>query len=318
MNPHPRIVFFGTPEIAVVSLKRLIEAQYLVAAAVTAPDRPSGRGLKLKVSPVKEYALSLHLPVLQPVNMKDPGFVEQLASLCPDLQIVIAFRMMPRVVWNLPKLGTFNLHASLLPQYRGAAPINWTVINGETETGVTTFFLNEHIDTGKIIYQEKVGIGAEETAGELHDRLAQVGSGLVLKTVDGICHGTIAEIPQDSLTDTRVPLKTAPKIFKEDCRIRWDRDLFAVHNHIRGLSPHPGAFTIVRMPDGTTQILKIYRTTPEPATSGTPPGQFLSDGKTFLKVAVKNGFIHLQELQLAGRKTMNTADFLRGFGWMFA
>ena len=317
MNPFPRIVFFGTPEFAVASLKRLVEADFEVAAVVTAPDRPSGRGLKLSSSPVKDFALLHHLPVLQPVNLKDPAFLEHLASYHADLQIVIAFRMMPRVVWGMPKMGTFNLHASLLPQYRGAAPINWAVINGETESGVSTFFLNEQMDTGKIIFQERVEIGLHETAGELHDKLMSLGAELVLKTVAGICSGTIQEISQDLLIDRTAPLKTAPKIFKEDCRINWEKDVYAVYHHIRGLSPHPGAFTEIRLPDGSTQVLKIFRAEPElgsPASSG----QYLSDGKTFLKVSTKNGFIQIKELQLSGRKAMNTVDFLHGFGSMVA
>lgn len=313
MVDFPRIVFFGTPGFAVASLELLVDSGFHIVAVVTAPDKPAGRGLKEKVSPVKEFALLHGIPVLQPVNMKDPQFHDQLKSYRPDLQIVIAFRMMPKLVWALPPLGTFNLHASLLPQYRGAAPINRAVINGEHETGVTTFFLNEQIDTGKILLSEKLAIGPNETSGELHDRLMQAGAEIVLKTVERIVSGEIDEIHQDSLIGDPSELKQAPKIFKEDCRIDWDRDVSAIHNFIRGLSPHPGAFTELQMPDGRTEGLKIFRAVPEQIDPHGLPGEFFTDGKNVLKVGAKNGFVHLVELQLSGRKTMNNGDFLRGF-----
>jgi methionyl-tRNA formyltransferase len=317
MADFPRIVFFGTPGFAVVSLEQLVASGFSIAAVVTAPDKPSGRGLKENASPVKQFALLHRIPVLQPVNMKDPLFLDQLTSYHPDLQIVIAFRMMPKLIWELPPLGTFNLHASLLPQYRGAAPINWAVINGEHETGVTTFFLNEQIDAGRILLFEKVIIAPDETAGELHDRLMKTGAALVLKTVERIVAGEIDEIHQTSLTGDHTTLKQAPKIFKDDCRINWNQDVQAIHNFIRGLSPHPGAFTEVIPGDGGTLTLKIFRTIPEQNNLPGKPGEFLTDGKSYLKVGAKNGFIHLTELQLSGRKIMNSGDFLRGFGKLF-
>jgi methionyl-tRNA formyltransferase len=317
MPGFPRIVFFGTPDFAVTSLEQLVSAGFSVVAAVTAPDKPAGRGLKDKVSPVKEFALENGIPVLQPLNMKAPEFLDQLRSFQPDLQIVIAFRMMPREVWTLPSMGTFNLHASLLPQYRGAAPINRAVMNGEHETGVTTFFINEQIDTGKILFSEKLAIGPDETAGELHDRLMHAGASLVLKTVQRITAGPIDAAGQESMISDTAVLKQAPKIFKEDCRIDWNKDVLAIHHFIRGLSPHPGAFTEILMPDGKMQILKIYRARPEQNDSISLPGKFYSDGKTYLKVGAKNGFIHLEEVQLSGRKVMNSGDFLRGFGRIF-
>jgi methionyl-tRNA formyltransferase len=317
MADFPRIVFFGTPEFAVASLDKLVHGGFEIVAVVTAPDKPAGRGLKEKISPVKEFALLQGLPVLQPVNMKDPGFISQLQSFKPDLQIVIAFRMMPQQVWAMPPLGTFNLHASLLPQYRGAAPVNRAVINGERETGVTTFFLNEQIDTGRILLSEKVQIGADETAGELHDRLMLAGAELVLRTVRRIVDGTVGEIHQESLIVDPALLKPAPKIFKEDCRINWNQDVLTVYNFIRGLSPHPGAFTDFIAADGGTQSLKIFRALPEQKNHQHSPGDFLTDGKSFLKVGAKNGFIHLLELQLQGRKAMNSGDFLRGFARIF-
>ena len=292
-------------------------AGYSVVAVVTAPDKPAGRGLKEKVSPVKKFALEHGIPVLQPFNMKEPKFVEQLESYLPDLQIVIAFRMLPGIVWALPKMGTFNLHASLLPQYRGAAPINRAVMNGEHETGVTTFLLNEQIDTGRILLSEKVEIGPDETAGELHDRLMRVGSGLVIETVRQIVSGKVDEVHQDSLIADPALLKSAPKIFNDDCRINWNQDVITIHNFIRGLSPHPGAFTEFQMPDGGNQVLKIYRSIPEQIEQQGLPGKFYTDGKSYLKVGTKNGFIHLTELQLSGRKVMNSGDFLRGFSRIF-
>jgi methionyl-tRNA formyltransferase len=318
MTDFPRIVFYGTPGFAVASLQQLIDNGYHVVAVVTASDKPSGRGLKERSSPVKEFAVSHGIPVLQPVNMKDTAFLDQLSAFSPDLQIVIAFRMMPRAVWSFPSLGTFNLHASLLPQYRGAAPINRAVMNGETETGVTTFMLNDQIDTGKIILSERVPIGKDETAGELHDRLMEIGAGLVARTVDMVAGGKLEVISQETLISDPVALKQAPKIFKDDCRINWDQEVTTVHDFIRGLSPHPGAFTDVKMADGSSQNLKIYRTLPEHTAGHGLTGHFITDGKSYLKVGVKNGFIHIQELQLAGRKVMSCGDFLRGFGKIFA
>jgi len=317
MKSFPRIIFYGTPEFAVTSLKRLTDSGYHIVSVVTAPDKPSGRGLKEHPSSVKQFAIDHNIPVLQPTNLKDPLFLNQLENLHPDLQIVIAFRMMPKQVWNLPPLGTFNLHASLLPQYRGAAPIHRAIINGEHETGVTTFFLNEQIDAGRILLSEKVTIGPDETTGELHDRLMETGAGLVLRTVEGIVSGQINQTLQDTGVAEFSQLKTAPKILREDCRIDWKQDVEVVYNFIRGMSPHPGAFTELEMPSGEKTVLKIFRTTPERSTTSGVPGTFFSDGKTFLRVEVKNGFLHLDEVQLSGRKTMNCADFLRGFGRLF-
>ncbi|MEI6683373.1 MAG: methionyl-tRNA formyltransferase [Bacteroidota bacterium] len=314
MKTYPRIIFFGTPGFAVASLKRLIDEGFPVVAVVTAPDRPAGRGLKEIKSPVKTFAESCGIPVLQPVNMKDPQFSGQLASFHPDLQIVIAFRMMPRQVWSIPALGTFNLHASLLPQYRGAAPINRAIMNGEKETGITTFLLNEQIDAGKILFAEKMSIGPEETAGELHDRLMEKGAALVLKTVEQLALGTVSEVYQDSLIADEGSLKPAPKIFRDDCRINWEQDVLSVHNLVRGLCPHPGAFTEFMAADGTIQVLKIFKVTPRQTEPKGLPGTFITDGKSFLGIWAENGFIEILELQLSGRKVMNSGDFLRGFG----
>jgi methionyl-tRNA formyltransferase len=318
MADFPRIVFFGTPEFAVASLKMLIDNEYHVVAVVTAPDKPAGRGLKEKPSPVKEFAAANGIPVLQPLNLKDPLFLEQLGTFRPDLQIVIAFRMMPVSVWSLPPCGTFNLHASLLPQYRGAAPINRAIMNGECQTGVTTFMLNEQIDTGRIILAEKVDIGKDETAGELHDKLMVAGAALVLKTVGLVASGKTEMINQETLVNDETAIRQAPKIFKEDCRIDWNQDVNTIHNLIRGLSPYPGAYTDLMIPGAGPQNLKIYRSVPEHTNYQGNPGQFFTDGKTYLKVGAKNGFIYLEELQLSGRKVMNSGDFLRGFGRIFA
>lgn len=317
MPDFPRIVFFGTPDFAVASLEQLVHHGFSVVAVVTAPDKPSGRGLKQTASPVKEFALAREIPLLQPLNMKDPGFLAQLQAFRPDLQIVIAFRMMPKLVWALPPLGTFNLHASLLPQYRGAAPINRAIIGGEHETGVTTFFLNDQIDTGKILLSESVAIGPDETAGELHDRLMIIGAGVVVKTVEQVIRGEVTGVSQATLVTHPDLLKQAPKIFKEDCRIDWNQDVVTIHNLIRGLSPYPGAFTEVRFADGGMQPLKIFRSQPEQTDAPTVPGKFFTDGRTYLNVEAKNGFIQLLELQLPGRKAMNSGDFLRGFGRLF-
>lgn len=291
---------------------------YHVAAVVTAPDKPAGRGLKESSSPVKKFAVSSGIPVLQPLNLKDPAFLEQLRQFRPELQIVIAFRMLPEAVWALSPMGTFNLHASLLPQYRGAAPINRAIMNGETVTGITTFFINERIDSGRILLSEMVPIGPDETAGELHDRLMHAGAGLVIRSVDGIVAGTIRETAQDQLAAEHPILHAAPKIFREDCRIDWSRDAKQVHDFIRGLSPVPGAFTDLVMKDGTARNLKILRAVPEVTDDHGTPGEFFTDRKSWLKVSVADGFVHVKELQIAGRKPMSCGDFLRGFGSNFS
>jgi methionyl-tRNA formyltransferase len=318
MIENPRIVFFGTPEFAVTSLKNLVFKGFNVVAVVTAPDKPAGRGLKVKSSPVKEFADSAKIPVLQPVNMKDPGFLEELSSFNPDLQIVIAFRMLPKLVWALPACGTFNLHASLLPDYRGAAPINRAIMNGEKETGITTFFINDQIDTGKIILSRKFPIGCEESAGELHDRLMVDGADLVVETVERIRTGSVTEVDQKTLFADSLTLKTAPKIFKEDCRINWNQPTDAVFNLIRGLCPHPGAFTSFTDSDGIIHDLKILRAIPEKIEHHLKAGTIIKKEKTQLMITVSDGWLNVQELQLQGRKVMKTADFMRGYGHLFS
>jgi len=315
MRSFPRIVFFGTPEFAVFSLRRLKECGFPVAGVVTAPDKPSGRGLKVQYSPVKQAALSSGIPLLQPLNLKDPQFLEELARWKPDIQLIIAFRMLPRQVWSLPPLGTINLHASLLPQYRGAAPINWVLMNGEKVTGVTTFFLDDHIDTGKIIDFTKVTIGPGETAGELHDRLMIAGADLVVKTLEEIISGSVRVTSQDTISSNG-KLKPAPKLTREDCRIDWNRNVEQIHNQIRGLSPHPGAFTDLQYSGGLL-LCKILKSDYEESEVDYKPGHLLTDGKTYLKVTGRNGFIRIIELQPAGRKPLKIQDFLNGSGPIF-
>ena len=301
-----RIVFMGTPDFAVASLDALVKAGFNIAGVVTAPDRPAGRGMKLTESAVKKYALEHNLRILQPEKLKSPEFIEELKSLQADLQVVVAFRMLPEVVWNMPRLGTINLHGSLLPQYRGAAPINWAVINGEKETGVTTFKLKQEIDTGNILLQEKISIGDDETAGELHDRMKLIGAELIVKTVRGLVDGTLGEIPQSTISSGS--LKPAPKIFTETCEIDFTKTTEEVHNLIRGLSPFPGAFTKLN-----GKMFKIYRSVKETAPITFSPGIHETDGKTFLKFACSDGFILAKEVQLEGKKKMQITDFLRGY-----
>ena len=297
----------GTPDFAVEPLRRLVEAGKNIVAVVTMPDKPAGRGHKIQFSPVKEYALSVGLPILQPVNLKDPEFVEELRSYQADLQIVVAFRMLPEIVWNMPPLGTFNLHASLLPQYRGAAPINWAVINGETETGITTFFLQHEIDTGNIIMQEKITIAPDDNAGIVHDKLMLLGADLVLKTVNQIESGNVASIPQPD-----GELKAAPKIFKDTCLINFNTTAESVRNLVRGLAPYPAAWIELTDPAGNTTNMKIYEVSKELCTPSHPAGTLICDGKKILKVAVQDGYIHLDQVQLAGKKRMPAADLMRG------
>ena len=309
-----RIVYMGTPEFAVESLRRLVEGGYNVVGVVTMPDKPVGRHQDtLQASPVKQYAVERGLRVLQPEKLKDPAFVEELRSLQADLQIVVAFRMLPEVVWAMPPLGTFNLHASLLPQYRGAAPINWAVINGETETGITTFFLRHEIDTGEIIQQVRVPIADTDNVGIVHDKLMSLGGQLVVDTVDRILAGDVRPVPQESLADCG-PLRPAPKIFKDTCRMDWHgKTLKQLHDFVRGLSPYPAAWTEMADGTGKTYTLKIYDTEKETCTPAEPAGTVVSDGKTYLKVAVDGGYLHLKEIQLTGKKRMAAGDFLRGF-----
>ncbi len=296
----------GTPEFAVASLDALVKAGYNIVAVVTAPDKPAGRGLKMHESAVKQYATTNGLPLLQPVKLKDPDFIHSLQELKADLQIVVAFRMLPEVVWNMPPMGTINLHGSLLPQYRGAAPINWAVINGETETGVTTFRLKHEIDTGNILLQDSFQISPDETTGEVHDRMKEIGANLLVQTVKGLASGTLQEKPQEALIHGTT-LKHAPKIFTETCIINWEQPSQQIHNLIRGLSPFPGALTELG-----GKVLKIYKSKIE-YHPNTAPGTIITDEKTFLKFATIDGYIHVLDLQLEGKKRMLIADFLRGY-----
>ncbi|MEL7588652.1 MAG: methionyl-tRNA formyltransferase [Prolixibacteraceae bacterium] len=305
-----RIVFMGTPEFAVASLEMLVEEGYRVVGVVTAADKPAGRGMKMQESAVKKYALEKGLPVLQPEKLKNPGFISELGSLNADLQVVVAFRMLPEMVWAMPPLGTFNLHGSLLPQYRGAAPLNWAVINGEKETGVTTFLLDHEIDTGKILFREKISIDDRDTVGDIHDRLMRIGAGLVLKTVDALASGDYKTVGQEELSTE--PLKHAPRIFKEDCHIDWSWPGEKIRNLIRGLSPYPGAWTEVTGEDGQRAVLKIFFAEFK-TEADLVPGTVFTDGKTTLKIAAADGWLELTDLQLAGKKRMRTTEFLRGF-----
>lgn len=301
-----RIIFLGTPDFAVASLKALIDAGAKVVAVVTAPDKAAGRGMQLQQSAVKQYALSQNLPVLQPEKLKNPKFLAELAAYKADLQVVVAFRMLPVAVWDMPPMGTINVHGSLLPQYRGAAPINWAIINGETETGVTTFKLKHEIDTGDILLQKKVDIMPEDNVGSLYEKLMQAGAELLVETVKGLAAGTLKEMPQ---ADVRVTeLKHAPKIFKEDTRIDWTKSVQDVHNLIRGLSPYPAAFTILQ-----DKTFKIYLSHIEHATQNSEPGSYDTDGKTYLRFAAADGWLYADEVQQEGKKRMDIASFLRGF-----
>lgn len=295
----------GTPDFAVASLDAICKAGYQVVGVITAPDRAAGRGMKLTESAVKKYALENGLHILQPLKLKDPVFLNELRSLKADLQIVVAFRMLPEVVWNMPPMGTVNLHGSLLPQYRGAAPINWAIINGEKETGVTSFKLKHEIDTGDILIQEKFPIGENESFGEVHDRMKIIGGEVLVKTIRGLTDGSLKEIPQSEMS-TAV-LKPAPKIFTDHCRIDWIKSVYEVHNLIRGLSPVPGAFTSLQ-----GKILKIFRSSMEDKTPVDVAGSISTDGKTYLKFACRDGYILINELQLEGKKKMLIEDFLRG------
>jgi methionyl-tRNA formyltransferase len=308
-----RIVFMGTPDFAVESLKTLLNNQYNIVGVITAPDKPAGRGQQLQQSAVKKFALEKGLTILQPEKLKDPNFLNQLKELNADIQIVVAFRMLPEVVWNMPRLGSFNLHGSLLPNYRGAAPINWAVINGEKETGVSTFFLQHEIDTGKIIFQEKTPIGENETAGEVHDRLMHIGATLVLKTIKAIEQGNYPQQEQSTLIPTNANIKDAPKLFKEDCKIDWNLSLEQIHNKVRGLSPYPTAFTEIISPDNKRFLLKVFKTAKENCLHNSPLLYIYTDSQSFIKVAVTGGYIHITELQLAGKKRMSATEFLRGF-----
>lgn len=308
-----RIVYMGTPDFAVESLRCLVEGGYNVVGVVTGPDKAVGRhGSVLQPTPVKQYAVEHDLRVLQPEKLKDEVFIEELRSLQADLQIVVAFRMLPEVVWAMPRLGTFNLHASLLPQYRGAAPINWAVINGDTETGVTTFFLKHEIDTGAVIRQVRVPISETDCVGDVHDRLMLLGGRVVCETVDAIIDGTAEAIPQEQMITEE--LRPAPKIFKDTCRIEWGRPAKRVYDFIRGLSPYPAAWTSLVSPDGVEMVVKIYEAAIVPAPKkGIPYGTIETDGKHYIYVYTADGALSLRTLQLAGKKRMAVEDFLRGF-----
>ena len=308
-----RIVFMGTPEFAVESLGVLVENKYNVVGVITMPDKPSGRGHKIQYSAVKKYALEKNIPLLQPEKLKDESFIQALKDWKADLQIVVAFRMLPETVWDMPKLGTFNLHGSLLPQYRGAAPINWAIMNGEKETGVTTFFISHEIDTGKIILQERIPVSETDNAGTIHDKLMQIGAQLVKKTVDITLSGQIDAMPQEQFYNDEKELKPAPKLFKEtNCRIDWNQSIQKIYNQIRGLSPYPTAWTEMHSGEDT-QPVKIYETTQIKENHNLPCGQIVTDNKTYLNVAANGGFICVKELQLPGKKTMKTEDLLRGY-----
>lgn len=303
------IIFMGTPEFAVASLDALMKAGYNIIAVVTAPDKPAGRGMHLQQSAVKKYAVENGLPILQPEKLKAPEFLDELKKLNADLQIVVAFRMLPEIVWNMPPMGTINVHGSLLPQYRGAAPINWAVINGDKETGVTTFKLKHEIDTGDILLQQSFAIGEDETAGEVHDKMKDIGAQLLVKTVEGLANNSLKEMPQLAIDNGQLTsLRHAPKLFTDTCKIDWNKTVDEVHNLIRGLSPFPGAFTHL-----DNKTLKIYRSKKEVTNIATTPGEIKTDGKTFLKFACTNGYVHILELQLEGKKKMNVEDFLRGY-----
>lgn len=298
----------GTPEFAVASLDALVQAGCTIVGVITAPDKPAGRGMQLQQSAVKKYAVEKGLHILQPEKLKNPQFLEDLRSLNADLQIVVAFRMLPEAVWAMPPMGTVNVHGSLLPQYRGAAPINWAIINGEKETGVTTFKLKHEIDTGDILLQAKLPIGENETAGELHDRMKEAGASLLVQTVMGLAEGRLLEQPQQEVLAESTELKHAPKIFSETCRIDFSKSVAEVHNLIRGLSPYPGAYTTLQ---GKT--LKIYRSEKRNDRMGVAPGEAASDRKTYLRFACADGCIDVKELQLEGKRKMGVEEFLRGY-----
>jgi len=306
-----RIIYMGTPDFAVAPLKTLVDSGFNVVAVVTGEDKPQGRGRKVLPTPVKEFALEHGIPVLQPSRLKDEAFLAELKSYNADLQVVVAFRMLPEVVWAMPKLGTFNLHAALLPQYRGAAPINWAVINGETKTGVTTFFLDKDIDTGKIMLKEEVDILPEDNAGTLHDKLMVVGSELVKKTVEMIISGEVKTVAQSELIDEKTVLKPAPKIFKEDCRLDFSKDGISIKNLVRGLSPYPAAFTTLKIKDKEMNV-KVFEVGFEPDSSEKETGKVITDNKKFIKISCQNGYIQLLDIQLEGKKRMKIEEFLRG------
>lgn len=314
MAAKDRIIFYGTPDFAVASLKALYDEGFNIVAVITAPDKPAGRGKNLKQSAVKQYALRKQLPVLQPKNLKDDSFHNQLKQLKPDLQVVVAFRMLPKTVWQLPAKGSINLHASLLPAYRGAAPINHAIINGETKTGLTTFFINETIDTGQIIFQESTPIHEEDNAGMLHDRMMIQGGELLIKTLRAIENNQMTLTAQNDLYNGFYEYKKAPKIYRSDCEIKWcNKKMNQIRNFIRGLSPHPGAHTYLTSPEGDKMLMKIYEVAAIKEKHHYPCGQLITDGKKYLDITTGEGYIQIMELQLSGKQKMTVTEFLRGF-----
>jgi methionyl-tRNA formyltransferase len=306
MTEYPKIVFLGTPEFAVATLRALVENGFPVVAVVTAPDKPAGRGLKMNGSAVKQFAIQKNIPVLQPEKLKSTEFLDLLKAYQADLQVVVAFRMLPELVWAMPPMGTINLHGSLLPQYRGAAPINRVIMNGEKKTGVTTFKLQQEIDTGNILLMEEISIGPDETAGELHDRMQEIGARLMVLTIRGLVDGTLHEKPQPAMEPEN--LKIAPKLFRADAEINWSDPVSKIYNQIRGLSPFPGAFTEFNLKN-----LKIYRARPQKEDHHQIPGLMETDGKTWIRYRAMDGYIYAEDLQLEGKKRMLVADFLRGY-----
>ena len=311
MSRKPAIIFFGTPDFAVPSLEILLKNDFPIAGVVTVPDKPAGRGQKLTPSPVKEFALAHNLHVMQPSNLKEEGFINELRLLKADMQVVVAFRMLPEVIWSMPPMGTFYMHASLLPHYRGAAPINWVIMNGETKTGITTFFLDKNIDSGKIIFKEETMVGNQETAGELHDRLKITGATLVLKTVNAINEKNIHLINQDELTQGK-PMKTAPKLNRENTRIDIRQRPEQVYNFVLGLSPQPGAYTQLNNFNGISITLKIYSVTPFISSHPNAAGKIITDNKSFLNIYLPGGYVSVNELQLSGKNRVKVKDFLNG------
>lgn len=314
MQTKDRIIFYGTPEFATASLKELFNEGFNIIAVVTAPDKAAGRGQKLIAPAVKQYAQRNGLPIYQPQNLRGPDFTEQICQLKPDLQVVVAFRMLPRPIWELPKKGTINLHASLLPAYRGAAPIHHAIINGETTTGITTFFINEKIDNGEIIFREKTPIYPEDDAGMLHDRMMQQGARMVAKTCRAIQNNDYSTQKQKELYNGIDEFKKAPKIFREDCLINWrNKNMEQLRNFIRGLSPYPGAYTYLKSPEGKTHQLKIFEVATIREKHDLPAVRLITDGKKYLDITTHEGYIQLQEVQISGKKKMNIREFLRGF-----
>lgn len=307
-----RIVYMGTPDFAVETLRLLVENKYNVVAVVTMPDKPAGRGHKIQFSPVKQYALSVGLPILQPVNLKDEAFIEELRSYQAHLQIVVAFRMLPQIVWDMPPMGTFNLHASLLPQYRGAAPLNWAIMNGDKETGITTFFLTHEIDTGRVIQRRSIEIADTDNVGIIHDKLMMMGAEMVCETVDNIIADKVVAIPQEELM-TDEPLRPAPKIFKDTCHLDFTRSVEQLYNQVRGLSPYPAAWCEFVSPEGEAIGVKIFEAARHTCNHNLTPGTVVTDGKKNIEIACEDGYLQLLSLQLAGKKRLSAEELLRGF-----